>query len=285
MKIAITGGTGLVGSRVIELLQDKYEFVLLNRDKGFDITNPTTLVPLLDDNSISILLHLAAFTDVDGAEREKDWKEDSAAWKMNVTGTQNIVDACKVTSRKIIYVSTEFVFDGKKGNYTEEDTPSPINWYGQTKYEGEKVIQNSGLPYVIARLSSPYRAEFETKKDFMRAMKARLENNQEINGVKDHTFTPTFIDDFAHALEILISKNAEGIFHVVGSDSMSPYDAALKIADAFNLDKNIIKPTTREDYFKGKAERGLDWSVKNGKIKALGIEMRTFEEGLEEIKK
>lgn len=281
-KIAITGGTGLVGSRVIELLKDTYEFVMIDRSNGLDITDSSTLENI--PNDFDILLHLAAYTNVDGAEEDRDKGKESNAWKINVTGTQNIVDVCKSTNKKLIYISTEFVFDGEKGNYTEEDTPNPINWYGQTKYEGEKIVQNSGLPFLIVRLSSPYRAFFETKKDFMRAMKSRLENNQEINGVKDHTFTPTFIDDFAHALDILISKNTEGIFHVVGSDWLSPYDAAVKIADVFDLDKNLIKPTTREEYFKGKAERGLDWSVKNDKIKTLGVHMKTFEQGLEEVK-
>lgn len=281
-KIAITGGTGLVGSRVIELLKNKYEFISIDRSNGFDITDHSTLEKIQDN--FDIFLHLAAYTNVDGAEVDRDLKEESAAWKLNVSGTKNIIEVCKKLHKKIIYVSTEFVFDGEKGEYAEIDVPNPINWYGQTKFAGEKMVQTSSLSYMILRLSSPYRSEFEKKNDFMRAMKSKLENSKEIMGVTDHTFTPTFIDDFANAVDILISNNAEGIYHVVGSDFLSPFDAAQKIAEVFNLNKNVIKPTTREEYFIGKAKRGYNWSVKNDKIKTLGIEMRTFEQGLEEVK-
>lgn len=287
MRIAITGGTGLVGSRILEISAKKYDFLTLDRSLGFDITEKSSLDKVADDD-FDLVLHLAAYTNVDRAEEDRELGEKSVAWKLNVTGTKNIVSFCQKTNKKIIYVSTEFVFDGVNppaGGYTEENMPNPINWYGMTKYEGEKLVQNSGLSFLIVRLASPYRAYFAEKKDFMRAMKTRLEKGEEIKAVTDHLFTPTFIDDFTYALDTLISQNVEGIYHVVGSDYLTPYNAGLKIADVFDLDQNLIKKSTREEYFKGKAKRGYNWSVKNDKIKKLGIRMRTFQEGLEEIKK
>ena len=135
---------------------------------------------------MQIVLHMAAKTNVDGCEEDKArdkeileykdpqkqeqaWMEEKTAWTINVFGTQNIIDACQKTNKKLIYISTDFVFDGTKKAYSEEDKPNPINWYAKTKYEGEKIIQNSGLDYVIARIAYPYRAFFE-RKDFVRAI-------------------------------------------------------------------------------------------------------------------
>ncbi len=278
MKIAVIGGNGLVGSRVVELLEDKYTFVQLSRTTGVDILQPETL-KVLDDASIDLVLHMAAYTNVDGAEEDKDLGEQSQAWKVNVTGTKNIVEACLKANKKIIYISTDFIFDGEKGRYTEEDTPNPVNWYGKTKYEGENIVKESGLKYVIARIAYPYRTAFE-KKDFMRAIKSRLESGQTVKAVTDHIFTPTFIDDVAYAIEALIIGEKEGIFHIVGSQSLSPYEAALRIADSFGLDKKLIFPTTRKEYFASGAKRPFDLSLENGKIRSLGIKMSSFEEGL-----
>src|SRR5205823_835051 len=102
---------------------------------------------------------------------------------------------------------TDFVFDGEntpQGGYTEEDAPHPLNWYGETKYRGEEVVRNSGIPYLIVRIGYPFRKEFEQKKDFVRAMLGRLQNNQPIVGVTDHIMTPTYIDDIGFALDTLI---------------------------------------------------------------------------------
>jgi dTDP-4-dehydrorhamnose reductase len=198
-----------------------------------------------------------------------------------------VVKACEATGKKIIYISTDFVFDGENvpaGGYTEEDQPNPVNWYAETKYEGEKRVQNAASPWMIVRIAYPYRANFE-KNDFFRAMKNRLAQGQEIKAITDHMYSPTFIDDVAPALDVLISQNKTGIYHVTGSEALSPYDAAMKIAEAFGLDKNLIGTTTRGEYFAGKAERPLDLSMNNAKIKSLGVMMHGFTEGLQEIKK
>ena len=287
MKIFTIGGSGLVGSRIVELLKDKYIFDDLSLKTGIDITNPASLDLIIKDIEHKIVILLAAKADVDKCEEDREMGIGGEAYKINVEGVQNVVDACKISNKKIIYISTDFVFDGTTpgaSGYTEASIPHPISWYGMTKFKGEEVIKNSGLDFVIARIAYPYRREFEAKLDFVRAIKKRLEYNEQILGITDHLFSPTFIDDIANGLDKLIEKNQTGIFHVTGSQSLTPYEASMLIAEKFGFDKNLITKTTRAEYFVGKAPRPFNVSMNNDKIKQLGVKMRTFEEGLEAIK-
>ncbi len=287
MKLAIIGSTGLVGSRILELLSNSYSLVEFNSSSGTDITNPQSLELLASDEEISHVILLAAKADVDGCELDREENENGEAWKINVEGAANVAKLCKDTHKKIIYISTDFVFDGTKPDgefYDENDTPNPINWYGYTKWKGEQAVTESGASSVIIRIAYPYRAKFDKKNDFVRAISNRLRSNQEVWAVSDHIFNPTFIDDFVNALDVVISQDVSGIYHVVGSESLNPYDAAIKIADTFELDKSLVSSTTRVEYFSGKADRPFNLAMNNDKIKALGVRMRSFEEGLQEVK-
>lgn len=288
MMVGIIGSSGLVGSRIIELLHNTYTFKEYNSSTGTDITNPETLKSIADDEEIDWVVLLAAKTDVDGCEQDKIDGHEGAAWRINVDGTENVVKMCRESTKKLLYVSTDFVFDGEKVNgdsYTEDDTPNPVNWYGHTKWQGEQKVIHGGVDYVIARLAYPYRAGFEKKKDFMRAIKSKLEAGLPIAGVTDHIFTPTFIDDFVRAIDTLMKSDARGIYHTVGSEFLSPYAAALDIATTFDLSLKNISKTTREVYFQGKAKRPYNLAMNNAKIKALEVEMKSFKEGLDEVKK
>lgn len=283
MKILGTGLTGLVGSRIVELLKDKYEFENLSRSSGVDIADRNQVLEKIKSSDAEIILHLAAKTDVDGCEKDKTLGENGEAWKINVLGTQNVAEACLAVNKKLIYISTDFVFDGAKESYVEEDIPNPVNWYGKTKYESEKIIQNLKSPWIIARIAYPYRVDF-AKPDFFRAISRRLQDKKPVKAIIDHIFTPTFVDDIAFALDSLIENNSEGIFHVVGSQSLMPYDAALLVAKTFDFDQNLIVKTLRRDFFKDRAPRPFQLTLKNDKITKLGVRMRTFEEGLREIR-
>lgn len=285
-KILVTGGTGLVGSRIIELLKDTFEFSLLNRSNGVDITNPETF-SAIDVGDASILIHLAAKADVDGSEAEKNLGEESEAWKINVIGTQNVSEFCQKNNVKMVYISTDFVFNGEKkegDGYTEEDTPNPINFYAETKYEGEKRVREIVQNYIILRIAYPYRKEFIEKLDFVRNVIELLQNGTRISGVMDQIICPTFIDDVAIAIKLLLGKDKRGIFHCVGSTPITPFDAIKKIAQVFALDTTLITPTTREEFYSGKAKRPFNLYLKNDKMQQLGLTPKTFEEGLELIK-
>lgn len=286
MKIFTIGGSGMVGSRIAELLKTNYSFDDLSLTNGVDIANPASLDIIKNDKEHEVVIHLAAKADVDACEADIQMGESGDAWKINVGGVQNVVNACMPSKKKLIYISTDFVFGGEdtpENGYTEEDNPNPINWYAKTKFEGEEIVKNSGLPYLIVRIAYPYRKEFEMKKDFVRAIITRLKQNLPIAAITDHKFNPTFIDDIAFALDKLIEINATGTFHVTGSQSLTPYIAAILIADKFDLDKSLISETTRAEYFKDKAQRPFNVSMNNDKIKKLGVDMKTFEEGLKLI--
>ncbi len=288
MKIFGTGLNGLVGSRIIELLKN-HQFEISN----IDITDRDAITRGIAQSDASIVLHLAAKTDVDGCEKDRaedlqeEFRNSKTAWAINVLGTKNIADACFRANKKLIYISTDFVFDGKnvyEEGYKENDLANPVNWYGKTKYEGEKIVQSSGVSYVIARIAYPYRSDFK-RNDFVRAILERLKLGQSVKGITDHIMTPTFVDDIALGLDTLIKNNAAGIYHLTGSQFITPYDAAVSIAEAFNLDKSLITKITLEEYFKTRAPRPHNLSMNNKKILELGIKMKGFKEGLEEIKR
>lgn len=281
------GGRGLVGSRVPELLSSEFVIESVGNSDGVDITNPDSLDETIGKSEHEVVLLLAAKADVDGCEQDKALGEEGAAWKINVLGTANVVEACKKYHKRLVYVSTDFVFDGEKPEgeaYTEEDSPNPVNWYGTTKYEGEKIVQDSGLASCTVRLAYPYRAVYEQKKDFVRAIMGRLQQQLPVTAIIDHTFTPTFIDDFVFAMRALVEQNATGIYHVVGSQSLTPYEATREIANVFEYNAALISQTTREEFFVKRAKRPFNLAISNAKIQQLGITMKTFHDGLVEMK-
>lgn len=285
MKTSIlgTGLTGLVGSRIVELLEKDFFFKDIRSDFGVDITDNKSVDETVSKSDASWILHMAAKTDVDGCEKDKPLGKDGQAWKINVEGTRNIVEAAKVYGKKVIYISTDFVFDGEQETYTEESEPNPINWYGVTKYKGEKlVLKNDNL---VIRLSFPYKAENNKKQDFVHTIGKRLSEGKEVHAVSDLYFTPTFIDDIVGALETLVKINASGVYHVSGGDSLNPYDALETIADVFGYSKKLIRKTTSENFYAGKAKRPYKLKIKSDRINSLGVVMKTFREGLVEIKK
>lgn len=291
----------MIGSRIVELLSGKYDFEDLSLEKGVDITDKKMVIDKINLFEGKWIIHLAAKADVDGCEIDKsedikisgyeDIKRFSGlktAWVINVEGTRNVASAAQKFGKKIIYISTDFVFNGQNppvGGYSEEDTPNPINWYAQTKYEGEKIVAGSGNGWLICRLAFPYRANFSLKKDFVRAILDRLKTGEKIVAASDQIVTPTFIDDIARALDKLISDDSRGIFHLTGSQSLTPYEAAKLIAKIFGQNVNLIQKVKGKDYFTGRAKRPFKLILKNDKIKKLGAKMRGFEEGLEEVKK
>ncbi len=283
-QIVGTGLSGLVGSRVRELLQESFDFQDLSYDTGVDITNAQQVDMILSKVPGNIILHLAAKTDVDACELDKPLGQNGAAWKINVAGTGNIVATAAKLNKKVIYISTDFVFAGIKDTYQETDTPTPINWYGATKYEGEKIVLTNRHNLVV-RIAYPYRADNPQKTDFLHGIARSLKQGKEVYAVADHIFTPTLIDDIAHALKLLIDKNASGIYHVVGSTSLSPFTAAQQIVAIFGFNKNLIKKTTSNKYYQYRAPRPRFLRLSNQKLANLGYNMLSFESGLEEIKK
>jgi dTDP-4-dehydrorhamnose reductase len=272
-KVAITGSTGLVGSRILELLKDSFDFIPLTHTE-VDITNLESVQNKLQNIEFDIFLHLAAYTNVDGAETDRE-----TARLINVEGTKNTFTVTKNLGKKYLLVSTDFVFDGTQSSYDEDSVPNPIGYYGQTKYEAEQVLNNEGM---IVRIAYPYRMQFEPKKDFMRVLKTLLEQGKTIKMVTDSTITPTFIDDIAYGLRHLLDHYSPEIYHLVGSESLSPYEAAQRIASTFALDTSLIQSITYDEYFSGKAKRPQYSKILSKKN--TFHKMKGFSEGIKEVK-
>ncbi len=274
LKIAISGSTGLIGSRIQELLSDAFEFIPLLQSQ-VDITNKERVSDFLKDLDFDLFLHLAAYTNVEKAEEEKE-----LAYKVNVEGTKNVLEATLDKSKQFIYISTGYVFDGFNPPYFEDAEPNPLGYYGQTKYEGEQVVGGLGM---IVRIDTPYRAAYEARTDFFRTMLNLLKKGKELKLISDIRMTPTFIDDLAMALKHLVLNFSPEIYHIVGADSMSPYKSVLQLVKVFSLDKKLIKQTTAEEFSKGRAKRAKFLDMKSKKNNFY--QMRSLEEGLLEIKK
>lgn len=274
LKIALTGADGLVGSRIIELLKNDFEFIPLSQ-KSMDITNKEQVNNALKNLDFDIFFHLAAYTNVPGAETNRE-----LCFKINVEGTRNVFEIVQEKQKKFVYVSTDFVFDGKNPPYFEDSNPNPAGIYAQSKFEGEQVVKGQAM---IVRIAYPYRAKFELKKDFFRTFKFYLEDNKPLSMITDSLMTPTFIDDIAYGLKYLFNNYKSEIYHLVGSQSISPFDAALKVAHTFGLNKSLIGKITFEEYVKNKP--GLPKLADIKSNKNTFWKMKSFTEGLEEIKK
>jgi len=285
MNILGTGLSGLVGSRVVELLSKDYSFENLSLETGVDITNKESVDEYFSRSDAEWVFHFAAYTDVQGAEKERGLGEKSMAWKINVAATEHIIENCKKLGKKLLYVDTDYAFDGKKRVYTEEDPPHPLGWYGITKYEGAKRVLTLGENGLVMRIANPYRANPVGKKDFVHKIMERLQSGQDVLAATDQLFVPTFIDDIAYAVRVLITVSASGIYHVVGSTALSPYAAAREIAEVFQLDTSHVKSTTFRTMFADRAPVPQYAGLKNDKISSLGVSMRTFEDGLKEAQK
>lgn len=288
MKIIGTGLSGLVGSRIVEILKNEHQFIDFSLDNKIDILNQKQLQNAFNQHlDANLIIHLAAFTDTNAAWAQRGDKS-SPCYQLNVTGTQNIANLCQRHNKYLIYISTDFVFDGtKNGTYTEEDIPNPIEWYGQTKYEGEKIVSKLAS-FTIARISFPYRADFIPKKDLVRKIIDGFKNNTLNPFFTDQITTPTFVDDIAKNLNYFFQNKPQGIFHLTGSSSQSPFDLAKSIAAIFGFNPGLVKPSLLSEYIKSQPPDSRPWqknlAISNAKATTLGLNFSNLSEGLGQIK-
>ncbi len=289
MNILGTGLTGMVGSRVVELLSPFYTFENLSLETGVDITNVEDLEKHFALSTASWVFHFAAFTDVQGAEKEKDLREKSIAWKVNVDATKSIVTLSKKYKKKLLYISTDYVFDGTKDEYNEDDTPNPLSFYTETKFHGEEAVKKLGDDGIIVRIGNPYRANpkemtEKTKQDFVHRVRNRLAENLSITSPTDQIMTCTFVDDLAVSIHAIVTQNASGIFHVPSQHPIVTYDMMVLIARTFGLNEQLIGKTTYAEFFKGKAAIPQKAALRHKRIDALGVHLHSVEGGLEAVK-
>lgn len=275
-------GKGFLGEKIVSVFKKKGIKVITagidgRVDYSLDMTDGQSLIYLFKDLNPDIVLLPAGITNVDFCETEKE-----KAFEVNVEGTRNIVDSCRAFNSKLVFFSTDYVFDGLKGSYSEKDSVNPLNFYGKTKVQGEKIVE--GLEnYLIARVSSLYGFNSkEDKKNFVCYAVNELKNNNEFS-VADLVNCPTLIDDVAEAVFVMLEKEFSGLFHVSGSQAISKYNLINKLCDVFDLDFSLVKKVSAIKQWK--AKRPLNSSLDITKIQLHGIKMSSVEEGLIKMKK
>lgn len=281
-QVLATGATGLVGSKFVELYQDTYDVANLDLTTGVDITDYKSVDRFLTAHPAPALIHLAAFTDTKRAQAE-DGDKNGLCYRVNVEGTKNIARACREHGIHLVHVSTDFVFDGtKKEPYTESDPVHPLDWYGQTKAMAEEVVQDGGGDWTIVRLAYPYRDPHALKPDLVQKIRQGLQAGTLPPQFTDSTITPTYVNDLARGFAKSVEDKPSGIYHLVGSTSLSPYALARKVAAAYGLDPDLVKKGSLAEYLQSSDHPvARHMALSNTKAREeLGLTFATIEQGL-----
>lgn len=290
MKILITGANGFVGYYVTKLLLEKeYEVIATGRgecrlpfgsNKHFsyhemDFTNEVSVKQVFEKTQPEYIIHSGAISKPDECEINKE-----KAWSINVQGTINLLAASEDIQSFFLFVSTDFVFDGERGMYSEDDAPLPVNYYGETKLAAEKkVMAYSGL-WSIVRTVLVYGKPLTGRDNLLTIVKSKLEKGEEYNVVSDQLRTPTYVEDLAQGILSVVEKKAEGVFHISGEGVTTPYEMACKTALMHGYDVSLIKEVTAENFSQpAKRPSKTGFSIQKAKS-VLDYHPVSFDEGL-----
>lgn len=262
-KILVFGGAGLVGSKFIQLHSNSFE---INAPKAeeLDILKIDQISKSVKQFNPDYLINFAAFTNVEEAQSQVD-DQDGMCFQVNAIGARNVALVSEKFDKKLIHISTEYVFDGSKeiSPFVEEDSPNPVNWYGATKLFGEEYILESGCNFCIARISMPFSSHYALKKDVARFFYESLKNKQKVKAVEDQRITPTLVFDIANALKVLIENKSSGLYHISSRDSVTPLEFVKMIAEIFDFDYNLVDSIKLDEYNKNKKAKLLKYSWLN----------------------
>jgi dTDP-4-dehydrorhamnose reductase len=239
MKIMIIGSEGMLGHDLVDVLSVDNEVCTTTIDT-LDITDINKTIKTVKENNPDVLIHAAAFTDVDSSESNPD-----LAFKVNATGTRNVAVACQKADCAMVYICTDYVFDGTNSSpYREYDQTHPLGVYGKTKHTGELYIRDLLNKFYIIRTSWLYGYHGP---NFVTTMLNLAKKTKNINVVNDQIGSPTYTVDLANAIALLIKKPTYGIYHVTNSENCSWYDFAAEIFKQSKVDVNL-KPVTTEEF-------------------------------------
>lgn len=292
-KVIITGGSGMLGMSLVYSLGGEFDVFASYRTNHIemkrarfiplDITIKNEVFRVIEKINPDLVIHTAALTNVDFCEDNPE-----KAREVNICGTKNISEACAKSNAKMIYISTDYVFDGVKGNYSEKDDLNPINWYGKTKLEGEGEVKKLTNDYLIVR-TSLYGWNIQKKLSFVEWVIVNLQKNLQINALEDQFSSLMFVNDFAEIILKLIKMNINGTYNIASCKKINKFEFAKKIAQVFSLDEDLILPITTEELFKKigrKAKRPKDVSLNISKAREeLGIDAPSIENGLWHMKR
>lgn len=267
MKVLLTGANGQLGFDVIKRLQlENIECQGIDRE-DVDITNDREVKSFVENYSPDVVVHCAAYTAVDKAEEEKE-----LCYRVNALGTRYIAEACKRIGAKMVYISTDYVFDGKLDRpYEVTDIPNPINYYGQTKYEGELEVRKILDKYFIVRISWVFGAHGN---NFVKTMLKLGKERDEISVVSDQIGSPTYTVDIAKLIVEIIKTEKYGIYHATNEGYCSWYELAKEV---FNLAGMEVKvnPILAQD-FKTIAKRPFNSRLSKVSLSEAGLKLLPF---------
>ncbi len=291
-KVLITGANGLLGQKLVEVFSREYtvqgvgtkpEPLVMTAGYGYtvcDITNRQSVVDLVKSLAPDYIINSAAYTDVDGSEDDRE-----NCWRVNVTGVENLVCAAAKVKAFLVHVSTDYVFDGVKGNYDETSTPNPLGYYGRSKLAGENAIIKSDVQAAIVRTMVLYGVGRGLRPNFATWLTDKLSKGEAVRIVDDQYGHPTLVDDLALAIRRIAQLAKPGIYHVTGRECDSRFAFATKLADVFGFEKSLISRIKTGD-LNQKAPRPLISSFNLEKLeKEVGVELSDIREGLEKFRR
>lgn len=287
MKLLVLGGSGLIGNALLKNSKNEFDIlttfyknhISIKNVRSFQYSFPNdlnNLRELLEKEKPDVLVNTMGYSNIDFCELNKSDTE-----MLHVEVTEKICKICENIGTKQIFLSSDYVFDGEKGNYSEDDVPNPVNYYGLSKLKAEQLILKNPINTVI-RTSVIYDWDYRAR--FFNSVIKNLQNNQEINATTDVYNSVTFLDNLVESIFKVITLNQNGIFHVVDSACVNRFEFAEMIAKIFRLDKNLIKIASVQDEPKNIAKRPKNACLNNSKAKKeLGLNFNTIEEGVSRV--
>ena len=280
--ILITGASGQLGMSLKKIFNSKYEIISTTRNNTsggssiyLDVTNPMLFKEVVEMTNPDLVVNLAAMTSVDLCE-----KNPELAYAINIGGVDNLVNAFR---GPIIHVSTDYVFDGESGPYKEEDTTNPLNVYGLSKLESEKLLLDQSADSLVIRSNVLYDYSSKSEASFLNWVVESLNQEKEISVVEDQWNNPTWTGSLAVVIDRAIDTQVTGLVHWGDGDLVSRFDFANKIADVFNLKKSLIKPILTSE-LNQTAKRPLKSGLTSDYAQnILNLEPPTIKECLETI--
>jgi len=270
-KILVTGSAGLIGTQIVKDLLDNniQVYSCYNNTKPelgiithLDLLKKDDIVNIMNKINPDVVIHLGAMTDVELCEINKE-----LAKKINTSATEILALESEKHNAFFVYMSTDYVFDGKVGMKTEEDEPNPINFYGKSKLGGENVLKKITTPNVIVRTSTPFGIHSK-KISFPFWIKKNLELKKEILVLADQYTSPSYVPNISKMIIEIIERKITGIIHLAGATKISRYDFALHIAKMTNMNKKFLK-LAKMKQMSWKAERPIDSSLDVTKAKKI----------------
>jgi dTDP-4-dehydrorhamnose reductase len=292
-RILVIGSNGLLGQKMAEqLLRGTSHHVVLAsvEDKPvrelesaayvtLDITSHKQVRDLVAETRPDVIINCAAMTNVDACETDRE-----LAWKINVSGVEYLAEAAKRQRALVAHVSSDYVFDGKNGPYSEEARPEPVSYYGKSKLASENALRSAGIPCIVARTMVLYGHALGVKANFALWLIQSLQAGQTVRIVEDQIGNPTLVDDLAYALLRAVELEKTGVYNIAGRDIVSRYEFAVRLARVFGLDESLITPIKTAS-LKQPAARPLKSGLITLKAEVeLGFKPSSIEHGLEILK-